>query len=60
MKEQKLDARNGLYLAEPLDTWLSAGQHDYAIPEAAGSSARVSCSKALMASAPSSVSLPLR
>ena len=41
MKEQKLDARNGLYLAEPLDTWLSAGQHDYAIPEAAGSSARV-------------------
>jgi len=29
------------YLAEPLDTWLTAGQHDYAVPEAAGSSARV-------------------
>lgn len=37
----KLGANNGLYLAEPLDTWLTAGQHDFAIPEAAGSSARV-------------------
>ena len=26
---------------EPLDTWLSAGMRDYAVPEAAGSSARV-------------------
>lgn len=41
MIEDKLDARTGLFLAEPLDTWLTAGQHDYAIPEAAGSSARV-------------------
>ncbi len=28
-------------LTEPLDTWLSAGLYDYAVPEAAGSSARV-------------------
>ena len=28
-------------LTEPLDTWLSAGLRDYAVPEAAGSSARV-------------------
>lgn len=41
MKEENLDARSGLYLAEPLDTWLTAGQHDFAIPEASGSSARV-------------------
>jgi hypothetical protein len=41
MIEKKLSPQNGLYLAEPLDTWLTAGNHDYAIPEAAGSSARV-------------------
>ncbi|HPT24258.1 MAG TPA: hypothetical protein PLN80_06925 [Anaerolineaceae bacterium] len=41
MRELNLDARTGLYLGEPLDTWLTAGQQDYAIPEAAGSSARV-------------------
>ena len=28
-------------LTEPLDTWLSAGLRDYAVPEAVGSSARV-------------------
>jgi len=28
-------------LTEPLDTWLSAGLRDFAVPEAAGSSARV-------------------
>lgn len=41
MKEEKLDSRTGLYLAEPLDTWLTAAHQDYSIPEAAGSSARV-------------------
>ena len=41
MKEEKLDARSGLFLAEPLDTWLSASQQDFAVPEAGGSSARV-------------------
>ena len=41
MREDKLDSRTGLYLAEPLDTWLTAGHQDFAIPEAAGSSARV-------------------
>lgn len=41
MIENQLDIRSGLYLAEPLDTWLTAGQQDYAIPEAGGSSARV-------------------
>lgn len=41
MRIEKLDARTGLYLAEPLDTWLTASQKDYAIPEATGSSARV-------------------
>jgi hypothetical protein len=41
MKEEKLDSRTGLYLAEPLDTWLTAAHQDYSVPEAAGSSARV-------------------
>lgn len=41
MREEKLDARSGLFLAEPLDTWLTANHQDYAIPEAGGSSARV-------------------
>lgn len=36
-----LGPNNGLYLDEPLDTWLTAGNHDFAVPEAAGSSARV-------------------
>jgi serine/threonine protein kinase len=41
MQQIKLDSQSGFYLAEPLDTWLTAGQHDFAIPEAGGSSARV-------------------
>jgi len=41
MQQIKLDASSGYYLAEPLDSWLTAGQHDFAIPEAGGSSARV-------------------
>lgn len=41
MQQLRLDASSGYYLAEPLDTWLTAGQHDFAIPEAGGSSARV-------------------
>ena len=41
MREAILDSQSGLYLAEPLDTWLTAAQQDFAIPEAGGSSARV-------------------
>ncbi|NLC29178.1 MAG: hypothetical protein GX773_01845 [Chloroflexi bacterium] len=41
MQQIILDSNSGFYLAEPLDTWLTAGQHDFAIPEAGGSSARV-------------------
>ncbi len=41
MLESKLGIKSEHYLAEPLDTWLTAGLHDYAVPEAAGSSARV-------------------
>lgn len=41
MKETSLNAQNSLYLDEPLDTWLNASQQDFAVPEAAGSSARV-------------------
>lgn len=41
MKEINLDSKTGLYLSEPLDTWLTANQHDFAVPEAGGSSARV-------------------
>lgn len=41
MLESKLGVKFDHYLAEPLDTWLSAGLHDFAVPEAAGSSARV-------------------
>ena len=41
MEQIRLDASSGFYLAEPLDTWLTAGHHDFAIPEAGGSSARV-------------------
>lgn len=41
MLESKLGIKFDYYLADPLDTWLTAGMHDYAVPEAAGSSARV-------------------
>ena len=41
MRETILDSQSGFYLAEPLDTWLTAAQQDFAIPEAGGSSARV-------------------
>ena len=41
MIERQLSTQSGFFLTEPLDTWLTAGNHDYAIPEAAGSSARV-------------------
>ena len=41
MREAILDSQSGFYLAEPLDTWLTAAQQDFAIPEAGGSSARV-------------------
>ena len=41
MREAILDSQSGFYLAEPLDTWLTASQQDFAIPEAGGSSARV-------------------
>jgi len=41
MIERQLNTQSGFFLTEPLDTWLTAGNHDYAIPEAAGSSARV-------------------
>jgi len=35
MHETILDSQSGLYLAEPLDTWLTAAQQDFAIPKAA-------------------------
>jgi len=41
MYQETLNYDRGTYLAEPLDTWLTAGAHDYAVPEASGSSARV-------------------
>lgn len=41
MYKEILNYDKGTYLAEPLDTWLTAGAHDYAVPEASGSSARV-------------------
>jgi len=41
MYEQKLGNDFDFTIAEPLDTWLTAGAHDYAVPEAGGSSARV-------------------
>ncbi len=41
MREAILDSQSGFYLAEPLDTWLTGAQQDFAIPEAGGSSARV-------------------
>ncbi len=41
MHKEILDINKDNYLAEPLDTWLTAGAHDYAVPEASGSSARV-------------------
>lgn len=41
MREEKLDSTSGFYLGEALDTWLCIGHRDVAVPEAAGSSARV-------------------
>ncbi|MCJ7695749.1 MAG: hypothetical protein MUO40_10020 [Anaerolineaceae bacterium] len=41
MYAQKLGNDFDFTIAEPLDTWLTAGAHDYAVPEAGGSSARV-------------------
>lgn len=41
MYERKLGNNSDFIIAEPLDTWLTAGAHDYAVPEAGGSSARV-------------------
>ncbi len=41
MLESKFGLNSDCHLTEPLDTWLTNGQHDYAVPEAAGSSARV-------------------
>ncbi len=41
MEKVTLGIDKGAFLAEPLDTWLTAGAHDYAVPEASGSSARV-------------------
>jgi hypothetical protein len=43
----KLGLEKEYYLGEPLDTWLSAGLHDYPVPEASGSSARVFNLKAI-------------
>jgi len=52
MHEERLDPRTGLYLAEPLDTWLTASQQDFAIPEAGGSSARVFLLKSALSDLP--------
>nr|HPL82631.1 hypothetical protein [Anaerolineaceae bacterium] len=41
MREEILDSNSSYYLGEALDTWLSVGHRDVAVPEAAGSSARV-------------------
>ncbi len=41
MREEKLDSNSGFFLGEALDTWLSVGHRDVAVPEAAGSTARV-------------------
>ncbi len=41
MYKETLNVDKGVFFAEPLDTWLTAGSHDYAVPEASGSSARV-------------------
>lgn len=41
MKSIKFGPKQKFQLTEPLDTWLSAGLRDFAVPEAIGSSARV-------------------
>lgn len=41
METKKFGPDQPMKLTEPLDTWLSAGLRDFAVPEAAGSSARV-------------------
>jgi hypothetical protein len=41
METKKFGPDKSMTLTEPLDTWLSAGLRDFAVPEAAGSSARV-------------------
>lgn len=41
METKKFGPDRTMTLNEPLDTWLSAGLRDFAVPEAAGSSARV-------------------
>lgn len=41
METRKFGPDKSIKLTEPLDTWLSAGLRDFAVPEAAGSSARV-------------------
>ena len=41
MHSVTLNVDKGVFFAEPLDTWLTAGSHDHAVPEASGSSARV-------------------
>jgi hypothetical protein len=41
MKTFNFGADKNINLTEPLDTWLTAGLRDFAVPEAVGSSARV-------------------
>ncbi len=41
MKNLTFGPKESMTITEPLDTWLSAGLRDFAVPEAAGSSARV-------------------
>ena len=41
METLSLGPNEAMQLTEPLDTWLSAGLRDFAVPEAVGSSARV-------------------
>ena len=41
MRQEILDSNTSYHLGEALDTWLSVGHRDVAVPEAAGSSARV-------------------
>lgn len=41
METKEINYRNGRFIGESLDTWLSFGLRDIAVPEASGSSARV-------------------
>lgn len=41
MKTLRFGADSHMMLTEPLDTWMTAGLRDFAVPEAVGSSARV-------------------